>query len=78
VGMDISEDRSLAAIVTYSGVFLYSCKADESWTEAFSRKPAELAPHGIGQVESIAFTKDGKRIYVIAEGKNSPIRCYQR
>jgi hypothetical protein len=78
VGLDISQDRSLAGIVTYSGVFLFPRKPEESWAEAFSRKPAALAPHGIGQVESVAFTKDGKRIYVIAEGKNSPIRCYQR
>ena len=78
VGLDISEDRSLAAIVTYYGVFLFPRKPEESWADAFSHKPESLAPHSLAQAESVAFSKDGKRIYVVSEGKNSPIRCYQR
>ncbi|MES2658208.1 MAG: hypothetical protein V4689_06295 [Verrucomicrobiota bacterium] len=78
VSMDISEDRSLAAVVTYYGVFLFPHKSDESWADAFSHKPVPLGPHGIGQAESVAISKDGKSIYVVAEGKNSPIRIYQR
>ncbi|MEO5712693.1 MAG: hypothetical protein ABIT37_04320 [Luteolibacter sp.] len=75
-GLDISEDRSLAAVVTYYGVFLFTRKPEESWTEAFSHKPQPLAPHTLPQAESVAFSKDGRRIYVVSEGKNSPIRCY--
>ena len=78
VGLDITADDSLAAIVTYRSVFLFPRKPDESWAEAFSHKPEMLTPHGLPQAESIAFSKDGKSIYVISEGKNSPIKIYQR
>ncbi len=75
-GLDISADCTLAAVVTYYGVFLFPRKPEESWVEAFSHKPQPLAPHALPQAESVAFSKDGKRIYVISEGKNSPIRSY--
>jgi hypothetical protein len=77
-GLDFSKDRALAAVVTYYGVFLFHRKAEESWTEAFSHSPELQGPHGLLQAESVAFSKDGKKIYVVSEGKNSPIRCYGR
>jgi len=75
-GLDISADRTLAAVVTYYGVFLFPRKPEESWADAFSHKPQPLAPHALPQAESVAFSKDGKRIYVVSEGRNSTIRCY--
>ena len=78
VSLDISEDRSLAAVLTYYGVFLFPRKADESWADAFSHQPVPLGPHGLAQAESVAFSKDGKSICVVSEGKNSPIKVYQR
>jgi DNA-binding beta-propeller fold protein YncE len=78
VGLDITTDNSLAAVVTYYGVFLFPRQADESWATAFSRVPTSLHPHHLGQAESIAFSKDGKTIYVVSEGKNSPIKRYKR
>ena len=77
VGLDISEDGSLAAAVTYYGVFLFPRKPGESWADAFSRKPQSLGPHSLPQAESVAFSKDGKVIYVVSEGRGSPIRSYQ-
>jgi hypothetical protein len=78
VGMDFSPDRLLAAIVTYKRVFLFSRQPRETWMEAFSRKPLTLAPHHLEQAESVAFSKDGKSLYVVSEGKNSPLKVYQR
>ncbi len=78
VGLDITADDLLAAVVTYHSVFLFPRKPDETWTEAFSHKPEMLAPHGLTQAESVAFSRDGKSIYVVSEGKNSPIKVYQR
>lgn len=78
VGLDITSDDSLAAVLTYHSVFLFPRKPEETWADAFSHKPEVLAPHGLPQAESVAFSKDGKRIYVISEGKNSPIKVYQR
>jgi hypothetical protein len=77
-GFDISEDRSLAAIVTYYGVFLFPRQPAETWADALSRKPISLGPHGIGQVESIAISKDSKSVFVTPEGERPPIICYQR
>jgi hypothetical protein len=76
-GLDISRDRSHAAVVTYYGVFLFPRQAGETWTQALARKPVSLGSHGLGQAESIAFSRDGKFIYTISEGKNSPIIRYR-
>jgi hypothetical protein len=77
-GLDICADRSLAAVVTYYGVFLFPRQPNESWAEAFAKPPATLDPHLLPQAESVTFSKDGKRILVISEGKNSTVRSYQR
>lgn len=77
-GLDITPDHSLAAVVTYYGVFLFPRKPGESWADAFSRKPASPAPHLLAQAESVAFSKDGKSIFVVSEGKGSKIVRYQK
>lgn len=76
-GLDITADNSLAAVVTYYGVFLFPRNPDESWLQAFAKAPTALPPHLLGQAESLAFSKDGKRIYAVSEGRGSPIACYQ-
>lgn len=77
-GLDISADRSLAAVVTYYGVFIFPRKPEETWADAFSREPSSLGPHGMVQAESIAFSKDGKSLYVTSEGKSQAILRYQQ
>ncbi len=75
-GMDISADGSMAAIVTYAGVFLFKLGADESLADALGRKPQFLGLHNLAQAESVAFTADGKSIFVVSERRNSPIVRY--
>lgn len=77
-GMDISPDRSHAAVVTYYGVFLYPRNAADSWADAFARPPVALAPHRAGQVESVAFSPDGRSLHVIPEGKSPKLIRYQK
>ncbi len=77
-GLDISPDGSLAAIVTYHGVFLFSKDGPESWTDVFAKKALALSPHHLGQVESVAISPDGMSIRVVAEGTRSSIKVYQR
>lgn len=77
-GLDITADNSLAAVITYGGVFLFPRKPDRSWAEAFSAKPIGLPPHGLGQAESVAFSRDGRTIYALSEGRASPIAIYQK
>ena len=77
-GMDITADNSLAAVVTYYGVFLFPENRRTRGAEAFSRKPVILDPHGLAQAESIAFAKDGGSIFLVSEGRGWPIVRYQR
>ena len=76
-GLDITADGSLAAVITYYGVFLFPRKSDQSWAEAFSGMPVALPPHLLGQAESVAFSRDGQTIYATSEGRASPIARYQ-
>lgn len=77
-GLDISADGSLAAVITYYGVFLFPRTPAESWAEALSKKPVVLPPHLLGQAESVAFSKDGKTIFAVSEGRASPIARYRK
>lgn len=72
-GMDISADNRMAAIVTYLGVFLFKREQDETWADALARRPEFLGAHGLAQAESVAFSRDGKRIFAVSEKANSPI-----
>ncbi len=76
-GLDISADGTLAAAITYYGVFLFPKKPAESWADAFSRQPTVLPAHHLTQAESVAISRDGKSIFAVSEGKNSPIVRYQ-
>lgn len=76
-GLDISRDRSRAAVVTYFGVFLFPREPRETWAQAFAKSPRVLGPHGLSQAESIAFSGDGKTLYIVSEGKNSPVIRYR-
>jgi hypothetical protein len=77
-GLDIAADSSLAAVVTYHGVFLFPRKPDENWAQAFAKPPAALPPHLLAQAEAVAFAKDGRAVYAISEGRNSPIVSFQK
>ncbi len=76
-GLDISADGSLAAVVTYSSVFVFPRSPGETWAEAFSKKPTVLPPHKLGQAESVAWSKDGKSIFTVAEGRHSAVVGYR-
>lgn len=75
-GLSLAPDRSSAAVVTYFGVFLFPRQPEESWAEAFGRKPVLLGAHHLGQAESVAFSKDGRWLRVVAEGLHAPIRSF--
>lgn len=76
-GLSISPDGSLAAVLTYYGVFLFQHSKGETWKKTFSRKPEILAPHRQKQAEAIAFSRDGKTIFVLSEGTSPPIVAYR-
>jgi hypothetical protein len=77
-GFDLTPDASMAAVVTYYGVFVFPRKPGEGWETAFSRDPIPLGPHKLPQAEAIAFSKDGSTIFTISEGSGTPIIRFQR
>jgi hypothetical protein len=77
-GFDLSADNSLAAVVTYYGVFVFPRKPGETWAEALAGKPSILRPHLLAQAESVAFSKDGQSILVVSEGRNPKIVSYRK
>ena len=78
VGLAINADHSLAAVVTYYSIFLFPRQPTESWAVALSHPPTILPPHSLGQAESVAFSKDGKTLYTVAEGNESLIKRYEK
>ncbi len=76
-GLDISADGSMAAVTTYYGVFLFPKMKGQGWGEAFAAQPAWRGSHKLSQAESVAFSKDGKTIFCVSEGRNSPIVRFQ-
>ncbi|MCW1913190.1 hypothetical protein OJ996_06385 [Luteolibacter sp. GHJ8] len=77
-GMDISADGTMATVVTYAGVFVFPRGEGETWAQAFAREPQELDSHQSRQAEAIAFSRDGKTIWVTAEGVKAPVIPYRR
>lgn len=72
-GMDISADGRLAAVMTYRSLYLFRRNENESWTEAFQRKPTEfIGPKGLRD-EAVTFSEDQKSVYSTTEKKAAPI-----
>lgn len=72
-GLALSPDGSLAAVLTYTGVHLFPRKKGESWPDALARPAAQVMSHTYRQTESIAFSPDGKTLWVTSEGVHAPI-----
>ncbi len=72
-GLDISADGQLAAVITYSEIFLFPRQPKETWAIALSRRPTALPPHHLKQAEAVALAKNGETVFAISEGKSSPI-----
>jgi len=76
-GMDISADGSEAAIITYRSLYRYRRQADENWLTALQRKPEEVVGPPAPQNEAVAFSTDGKSIYVTTEKRPAPVYRFQ-
>lgn len=72
-GMDISPDGRLAAVLTYRSLYLFQREEGETWAEAFQRTPEEIVGPPGTHDEAVAFSTDGKTIYVTTERRPAPI-----
>jgi len=75
--MDFSPDGRRAAVLSYVGVFVFDRAPGEPWAKAFSRNPVMLEPHRLRQAESLAFSRDGRRLIAVSEGARSPLVIYE-
>ncbi len=72
-GFDISADGTEAVVITYRSLYRYRRQENEDWLSAMQRKPEELVGPPAVQNEAIAYTTDGKAIYVTTEKRPAPV-----
>jgi len=72
-GMDISPDGRLAAVLTYRSLYLFRREREENWVETLQRQPLEIiGPPGTHD-EAVAFSTDGRSVYVTTERRPAPL-----
>jgi hypothetical protein len=72
-GFDISPDGNEAVVITYRSLYHFKRRPDEDWLSALQRKPTELVGPPAPQNEAIAYSTDGKSIYVTTEKLPAPV-----
>jgi len=72
-GFDISPDGTEAVVITYRSLYRYRRKPDEDWLSAMQRQPQEVVGPPAVQNEAIAYSIDGKAIYVTTEKLPAPV-----
>ncbi len=71
--MDFSRDGRFAAVLTYEAVYLYRRAEGQSWYAAFNTEPLGLSIKRIRDAESIAFSADGRSLFLTVEAKHAPL-----
>ena len=72
-GMDISPDGRLAAVLTYRSLYLFRRDVGQAWRDAFQSPPVEIVGPSSPQEEAVAFSRDGRSVYVTTEGRPAPV-----
>ena len=72
-GFDISSDGTQAVVITYRSLYRYHREQGEDWLSALQRKPEEVVGPLAAQNEAIAYSVDGKAIYVTTEQRPAPV-----
>ena len=71
--MDIARDGSAIAILTYRAVYYYSHLEGEDWASALQRSPLAFDLRNIRNAEAIAFSPDGRSLFVTVEKRRAPL-----
>jgi hypothetical protein len=72
-GFDISADGNEAVVITYRSLYRFRRQENEDWLTAMQRKPDEVVGPPAVQNEAIAYSIDGKSIYVTTEKRPAPM-----
>lgn len=70
--LSFSADRSQAAVLTATRVYLYAHRAGESWDKTFARKPRRVEVPYLPQQEAVSFAADGRSLFVGSEAGGMP------
>jgi hypothetical protein len=76
-GLDISPDGTEASVISYRSLYRFRRQADEDWLSALQRKPTEVVGPPAPQNEAVAYSTDGKYIFVTTEKLPAPIFRFQ-
>ena len=71
--MDISPDGRRAVILTYTSAHEFVREQNETWQEAFSRKPTPISVPLRRQGESICYGPDSRTLYLTSEQLPTPL-----
>jgi len=72
-GFDISPDGTEAAIITYRSIYRFKRQDGEDWLTALQREPQEVVGPPAPQNEAVAYSPDGKHIFVTSENIPTPL-----
>jgi len=71
--MDVSPDGKRAIVLVYGPACIYTRGENETWKQAFARKPRTINMPPRRQGESICYGPDGKSIYLTSEKTPTPL-----
>ncbi|MDH3645277.1 MAG: hypothetical protein OER80_00755 [Gammaproteobacteria bacterium] len=69
--IDIADDGSFIAMMTYQHVYLFKHAVGQDWGESLRALPQVLSLPALSQTESVTFVED--RLIAVAEGRSAPI-----
>ena len=72
-GLDISPDGNEAVVITYRSLYRFHRQEGEDWLTAMQRKPEEVVGPPAKQNEAVAYSVDGRSIYVVTEKHPAPV-----
>jgi hypothetical protein len=72
-GMDISPDGLEAMVLTYRSLYRFRRKQGEDWLSALQRQPDEMIGPPAPQNEAVAYSVDGKSVFVTTEKLPAPV-----
>lgn len=76
-GADLSPDGRILAVLTYRALHYAERRPDEAWAQALARPVQSLPMPWMPQAEAVAFSVDGRELWIGSEQIPSPILRYR-
>jgi hypothetical protein len=76
-GLDIDSRNRNAALLTYRDVWVFPRQRQETWIQAFARRPQRLLLPPMAQAEAIGFARDDSAVLVSGERLPAPLLRFE-